>query len=1072
MRVLRWISGVLLLLLLVLGPGLLLFTELGLRALALLAPRFDVEIQGVEGNLVTGAGLAQLSYQGDGVHVQARGVELRVDWRCVLHSTVCLRRVHIAGLDIEIAESDEPAKALATPLPWGPDTEVDDLTIGSLLFVSGTTRERIDDIAVRGTLGPEQLRIDHLSLRREAAALSASGTLRPSGEWRVASQLQLADLLPDPQQLTLPGDYQVSAQGDLSSLKASLVAPDKPQLRLELQLRKGDEGLAITGQGNGLETLLADPAILRGVEARGALTFAAALLPAGDMDVQFSQELAGIEAEPLTASVALRSRDSRWRLTQAQLQRNDNPPRMEVSGLLGTLDDLAPELQLYFRDLAPVATLGLPLERLGGAASLKFAMADVAASWQLQSDALVLDAGDRRYALKAALRAAAERLPVGSAQVRGPGPGGEALTVAYERAPDPGAAARLWSLEALQYQDLTLGTAELELVPGDDLTVQLRTEGDIATLLRLRSHEVPTGAELFIEPFTVVYGGQTVRSEAPLRGRWLRDASLLELDALCLAWRDSALCGEGLRLGQEGELNLALSVDEDYRGDISGKPFSVTGTGQGTVALRWSDGAVDYADLDLDFSRLAFDAFVAANTSAPVSFETARLRGHLDSEGETLSLELLSARMGNLNGEFARRAGALDGQLRLDELALAALDDLVPELQLRSGQIDGSVRITGTQAQPLFQGELRLRDGAATLSSLDTDLTEVRLDLNGDTQSLNLDGAARLGGGPLTVQGRCCEDERFHLSLQGERNRLRHTLGLDAIASSELELDITQESLTVRGDLVVHEGVFEHSAMPDGGVPLSNDVLRLDVPEAPSRRFTLAADLGTRIEPGFTLRTSMLEATLGGDLRLQRRVDASTSLFGDLQVLGGELRAYGQTLRLGDGSVGFLGDPLNPDLNLSAVREITSESLSVGFRVRGTLEEPELTLFSDPQLSERETLSYLVRGRGPDAGANVDGTAMALSLGASALNRSGVLAPLESIPGLSDVSLSAEGSDDDVAATISAYVGRRLYLSYGVGLYEPVNALTARLYLRSRLWLEVVSRLESSFDLYYRFDID
>jgi autotransporter translocation and assembly factor TamB len=329
-----------------------------------------------------------------------------------------------------------------------------------------------------------------------------------------------------------------------------------------------------------------------------------------------------------------------------------------------------------------------------------------------------------------------------------------------------------------------------------------------------------------------------------------------------------------------------------------------------------------------------------------------------------------------------------------------------------------------------------------------------------------------LGSGPVRVEGVCCDDERFRLTIEGDRNRLRHAVGLDVVASSRLALDFTRESLTVRGDVDVHEGLLEHNALPDGGVPISRDVIRVDTPDGPVRRFMLVADLGTHIEPGFTLRTSMLEATLGGDLRLQRRADDSTSLFGDLQVLGGELRAYGQTLRLGDGSVGFLGDPLNPDLNLSAEREIRGENLRVGFRVRGSLDEPELVLFSDPQLPERETLSYLVRGRGPDAGASVDGTAMALSLGASALNRSGVLAPLESIPGLSDVSLSAEGSDDDVAATISAYVGRRLYLSYGVGLYEPISALTARLYLRSRLWLEVVSRLESSFDLYYRFDID
>ena len=110
--------------------------------------------------------------------------------------------------------------------------------------------------------------------------------------------------------------------------------------------------------------------------------------------------------------------------------------------------------------------------------------------------------------------------------------------------------------------------------------------------------------------------------------------------------------------------------------------------------------------------------------------------------------------------------------------------------------------------------------------------------------------------------------------------------------------------------------------------------------------------------------------------------------------------------------------------------------------------------------------------RGLDAGASADGTAVALSLGTGVVNKSGVMSGINSIPGLSNVEFGSEGSADDTAATLGGFIGDRIYLSYGVGLYEPINVLTARFYLQTRLWLEVVSRLENSIDLYYSFDID
>ncbi len=95
----------------------------------------------------------------------------------------------------------------------------------------------------------------------------------------------------------------------------------------------------------------------------------------------------------------------------------------------------------------------------------------------------------------------------------------------------------------------------------------------------------------------------------------------------------------------------------------------------------------------------------------------------------------------------------------------------------------------------------------------------------------------------------------------------------------------------------------------------------------------------------------------------------------------------------------------------------------------------------------------------------------ALSMGASVVNQSGILSGLDRIPLINQVQFGSEGSADDTAATVSGYIGDRIYIAYGIGIYEPIAVLTARLYFSARLWLEIVSRLENSADLYYSFEI-
>jgi autotransporter translocation and assembly factor TamB len=249
-------------------------------------------------------------------------------------------------------------------------------------------------------------------------------------------------------------------------------------------------------------------------------------------------------------------------------------------------------------------------------------------------------------------------------------------------------------------------------------------------------------------------------------------------------------------------------------------------------------------------------------------------------------------------------------------------------------------------------------------------------------------------------------------------------------------------------------------------VDYAGNVIRESAP------FAIRSRVRVLIEDRFRVVGGNIDATVGGDLRLEQDPDRPMQVFGTLNVIGGEVRAFGQRLSVAQGSIDFSGDPDNPQLNLRAERDIPRERILVGVTVTGTLEQPVLDIFSEPGMPQTAALSWLVRGRAPDTGAGADGTAMAIAVGAGVINETGVVSEINRIPGISNVKFGAEGVEDDTAATVSGYIGERIYLSYGVGIYEPINVLTARLYLQARLWLEVVSRLENSIDIYYSFDID
>ena len=208
-----------------------------------------------------------------------------------------------------------------------------------------------------------------------------------------------------------------------------------------------------------------------------------------------------------------------------------------------------------------------------------------------------------------------------------------------------------------------------------------------------------------------------------------------------------------------------------------------------------------------------------------------------------------------------------------------------------------------------------------------------------------------------------------------------------------------------------------------------------------------------------------LTGRLGGAIEITEKPGEPTAATGELRVVEGVYEAYGQQLEIETGRVVFAGGPITePGVDIEAVRR-PAEGILVGARVRGTLAAPELSLFSEPPMPQQEQLSYLVLGRPLDDASASESSAMsraALALGLRGGNF--VSERINKNLGLDAFGIETDPSEaaSEAAFVIGKYLTPSLYVSYGIGLFEPVNTVKLRYAISKRWRLETESSSEAS----------
>ncbi len=470
----------------------------------------------------------------------------------------------------------------------------------------------------------------------------------------------------------------------------------------------------------------------------------------------------------------------------------------------------------------------------------------------------------------------------------------------------------------------------------------------------------------------------------------------------------------------------------------------------GTANLASPEGSVAYADQPgetlLAYSGLAIDANLAPDATR------ATLRAALDHDGRLDGEVILSGPTGS--------AQALGGRIDARLGSLAFVELLSPEVANVEGTLAAHYSLAGTTAAPQFAGTLELAGFAAEIPSAGLKLHDGDITATAhDAQHFDIEGTLASGDGQLVFGGGggIAGGDPAKVTIRGENFLAADIPAARVVITPDLVIQRSAERIEVGGSLAIPEANVDLAKLPGGGVTAASpDVVIVDAEQVESGApLPVVANVTVSLGKDVKLAGFGLDGKVAGDLAVTQRPGRAAIGTGTINV-SGTYKAYGQDLKIETGRLLFAGTPLdNPGLDIKAARTIRgggsfgSGDITAGLMVRGTALAPVLTVYSEPVMAQSEALSYIVTGK-PLSGLK-SGEGDMLGTAARALGTAGgdLLAKgLGTRLGV-DATVSDSTALGGAAFTVGKYLSPKLYLSYGVGVFEPGQVVTLR-YLMSR----------------------
>ncbi len=372
------------------------------------------------------------------------------------------------------------------------------------------------------------------------------------------------------------------------------------------------------------------------------------------------------------------------------------------------------------------------------------------------------------------------------------------------------------------------------------------------------------------------------------------------------------------------------------------------------------------------------------------SIEVKDLKTTLLADSSALSLETLKARsggntiqaqatlpLGNRSiTELLENPDAIDLQ-KLDATANVALLDLealkawLPGMLRYNGQANISLNVV--DGEIAASGDLKniATRALPPLAAL-SDISGGFQFENGVFKTQGISGIADKS--PFTLVGQAdinsMENPLFDLNFSSKEFPLVRDDGL--IVSGDINMNVisTDEGQTqIQGELILKKGLalLEPDLLASSTTTVSSRPPYFAVEQAPFNEWGL--DIAIRGDQFLRVSNSYFQGTLSAEFDLEGSLGAPL-LIGKAETYGGRIFFPASSLKLKTGQ-GFITRDRPSELQIEALAEGRLFAYDINLDVRGTADDPEMVITSNPALTQVEALLLLTTGAIPNDGGNL-----------------------------------------------------------------------------------------------------